>query len=88
MATKKQAPAKKKAAPKPKAKAPAKKAAARKVTSKTTTVVKKAPAKIVDDAVRAVSNVATQAEVKEVANALQKTTLGKRVINWFKSLSA
>jgi hypothetical protein len=83
MATKKKTTAKKKAAPK---KAAPKKAASRKISSKTTTVVKKGSS--VNEMAEAVANIATIDEVREVANAIQKTSLGKRIMGWFKSQAA
>jgi hypothetical protein len=85
MATKKKTTAKKKAAPKKAAakKAAPKKAAGRKISSKTTTVVKKGGS--VNEMAKAVENIATIDEVREVANAIQKTSLGKRVMGWFRS---
>jgi hypothetical protein len=80
MATKKKTTAKKKTAPK---KAAPKKTAGRKSSSKTTTVVKKGSS--VNEIAKAVENIATIDEVREVANVIQKTSLGKRIMGWFKS---
>jgi len=80
MATKKKTTAKKKAAPK---KAAPKKATGRKISSKTTTVVKKK-----SPASEAIANIATVEEVKEVASAIQKTSLGKRIVGWLKGQAA
>jgi hypothetical protein len=83
MATKKKTTAKKKAAPK---KAAPKKATGRKISSKTTTVVKKKnPA---SEVAEAIANIATVEEVKEVASAIQKTSLGKRIVGWLKGQAA
>jgi hypothetical protein len=83
MATKKKTTAKKKAAPK---KAAPKKATGRKISSKTTTVVKKkSPA---SEVAEAIANIATVEEVKEVASAIQKTSLGKRIVGWLKGQAA
>jgi hypothetical protein len=84
MATKKKTTAKKKAAPKKAAakKAAPKKTASRKISSKTTTVVKKTSP--MSDVAEAIANIATVDEVKEVASAIQKTSLGKRIMGWLK----
>jgi hypothetical protein len=65
-----------------KKKAPAKKAAAKKPAARKNITSVKASVKKIEDSIE---NVASVEEVKEVVAAVQATSLGRRIMAWFKS---